>query len=833
MKPLFSRLLSLILFTGLSTLALAQVPTDNAVRSRFGNEPGFASAPFHWTDSIRWDNVVNIQNFSNQVRKVATIRNTQASPDSVATWWFAFEAAQTQLCNSGGGVIYFPALPERTALCCEGLDSSYYFHESIFIKCSVVLRGARPTVIDAKSNQFAPPTFLEFPRYEYSLLAGTGRGTSNRSAFKAIKLDPAYIAEGTNSFSNIGVVDMDINRARIMLQPSFRTVQVGAGSTNLPNGNPRNVVVMGVRSNNAAYPDQNVPNAGVGQNLWQRWPFRFAGNVNVFVNRNAFVSGNRINDRTNNARNDFRPITPDDFFQNGYVAGNCTTAIDGADAVFSYTNSYGVVVNRLKAPSDSAVSGFISNATPQQEPNLYAPGITINDNWIFKKQRVGIHAAGIGLQIRRNELKDDPNKSTKLNPAGTNCNTNSIATFENRGIDFVGWDIDITNNNIEYYRIRNAYSADTVTGWSADGEGIYFQGPGGGTARGIRILNNVVRTSSRGVCNALNSGQGKGMNGFINSQNIMDVLVEGNDFGGVPFFVDGKGTPPNLGTLSNVVVRNNTNLGNLSMQGCGPGNFAYNNTASATVRPCYIFQPGDTRLRVGTNTCLNESSASCATNQNATLGNPVIDACPNINICAIPQVNNTPTIVLTNPADPIINRNNDVAVTIEANWELQNCDPDSIVLYRNGFKLARQVADQNNPMPNPVSFSQYRTAATGRGIDFLKLAIYRTNDEGNIVFTESRSVQVRYPIIASLEPKTPAIQGRLYPNPSSDVVHVSWPAGQVNKVEVMNLSGKTIETIDPHGAAFLSVGINNLAKGIYLVKLSGKDGNQVIRFVKE
>ena len=115
----------------------------------------------------------------------------------------------------------------------------------------------------------------------------------------------------------------------------------------------------------------------------------------------------------------------------------------------------------------------------------------------------------------------------------------------------------------------------------------------------------------------------------------------------------------------------------------------------------------------------------------------------------------------------------------------------------------------------------------------VSLAVFRTNDEGNIVFTESRSVQVRYPVIASLEPKTPAIQGRLYPNPTSDVVYVSWPAGQVNKVEVMNLSGKTIETIDPHGAAFLSVGINNLAKGIYLVKLSGKEGNQVIRFVKE
>jgi hypothetical protein len=749
MKPFFSRLLILLLFAAISGTAIAQIPTDNAVRTRYGNQPGFAAAPYHWTDSIRWNNVVNIQNFRNLVRRVPTIRNTPASPDSVFTWWFAFEAAQTQLCNSGGGVIYFPALPERTALCCEGLDSSYYFHESIFLRCSVILRGDRPSNTDAKSNQFTPPTYLEFPRYEYSLLAGTGRGTSNRSAFKSITLAPQYIAEGTNSFSNVGVVDLDINRARLRFQPTFRTVQVGNTSTLLPNGNPRNVVIMGVRSNNAAYPDPGVPNTNFNQNLWQRWPYRFAGNVNVFVNRNAFVSGNRINDRTNNARNDFRPTPPDDFFQNNFVANACTTAIDGADAVFSYTNSYGVIVNRLKSPTDSTVATFISNATPQQEPNLYSPGITINDNWIFKKQRVGIHAAGIGLQIRRNELRDDPNKSSKLSPTGTSCNNNTIATYENRGIDFVGWDIDITDNFIEFYRIRNSYSADTVSGWSADGEGIYFQGPGGGTARGIRILNNTVRTSSRGVCNALNSGQGKGMNGFVNTSNIMDVLVEGNDFGGMPFFADGKGTPPNLGVLSNVIVRNNTNLGNLSMQGCGPGNFAYNNTASATLRPCYIFQPGNTRLRVGTNTCLNENTASCAQNQNATLGNPVIDACPNINLCAIPQVNNTPTITITSPATPNVVRNNNEVVTIDAEWELLNCEPDSIVLYRNGFKLAKREANDNNPMPNPVTFNQYVTPPAGRGEDFLKVAIFRTNDQSNVVFTESRSVRVVYPVVST------------------------------------------------------------------------------------
>jgi hypothetical protein len=324
------------------------------------------------------------------------------------------------------------------------------------------------------------------------------------------------------------------------------------------------------------------------------------------------------------------------------------------------------------------------------------------------------------------------------------------------------------------------------------------------------------------------------MNGFVNTSNIMDVLVEGNDFGGMPFFADGKGTPPNLGVLSNVIVRNNTNLGNLSMQGCGPGNFAYNNTASATLRPCYIFQPGNTRLRVGTNTCLNENTASCAQNQNATLGNPVIDACPNINLCAIPQVNNTPTISITSPATPNVVRNNNEVVTIDAEWELLNCEPDSIVLYRNGFKLAKREANDNNPMPNPVTFNQYVTPPAGRGEDFLKVAIFRTNDQSNVVFTESRSVRVVYPVVStSLEPKTPVIQGRLYPNPSADVVYVSWPAGQVNQVELMNVSGKTLETINPHGAAFISVGVSHLAKGIYLVKLSGAEGNQVIRFVKE
>lgn len=822
------RLFALLFISFVSAFSLlAQTPSDNPVRSFYGRSNGFPAPGFHWTDSIRWNNVVNIQDYRNLVRKVATVRNTPASPDSAFSWWFAFEAAQTALCNSGGGVVYFPALPERQALCCEGLDSAYYFHESLFLRCQVIIRGQGSAERNARNRNFAPATYFEFPRYEYSLLAGTGRGTSNRTAFKAIAIHPDLLGPNSQGFSNIGVVNVDINRARILFHPRYEAFTAPTGRlTTRAVGTVKNVVVMGVRSNNATYPAANVPT--LTQNLWQRWPESFSNNINVLVNRNVWICNNRINDLTNNNRNDQRPISPDDFFQNNYIANVCTTAIDGADAVFSYTNVYGIMVNRLKTLSDSTYVGFLRDATPVEEPNLYAPNVSVCDNWIFKKSRVGIQAGGSDMDISRNEIRDDPQKSSKLNPGGTACQVNAIATYENRGIDFTGWNINIEDNDVEFYRTRLTYLGGNA--FSSDGEGIYFQGVSGSLARGITIRNNRVKTFTSGICNAVNSGQGKGFNGFTNTKNIMDVLVEGNDLGHIPLVIDGQGTGTEPGILSNVRVLNNRNVGSISMIGCGFGNVIAGNTASDTTRACYFFGQG-IRMQKSATTCLDSLPNSCSNNTNPGFGQFSNLACPSINICGIPLANNLPRVNIENPAEAEIVRENNDPVSIEAAWTLDNCDPDSIVLFVNDFRLQSQKPN-GGILPNPVTFDAYRTQPTGRGLDRLKLTIYQRADNNQVFANESRTLRVVYPgESVGVRKAAGAKTSMLYPNPAKDMLHIQSTAGAF-AWRIVNLQGKIIQSGTGQGT--VSTPVSTLPAGIYLMQISQNgQGASWHRFEKE
>jgi len=100
--------------------------------------------------------------------------------------------------------------------------------------------------------------------------------------------------------------------------------------------------------------------------------------------------------------------------------------------------------------------------------------------------RVGIHAAGTGLVIRDNIVRDEPDKiwwtdATGLKqPRGAN-------TLENRAIDWSGWNVEIEGNDLEVYRHRLG-----DTGYlSVDGEGILIQACcGGTTVNGLTIRDN-------------------------------------------------------------------------------------------------------------------------------------------------------------------------------------------------------------------------------------------------------------------------------------------------------------------------------------------------------
>jgi Pectate lyase superfamily protein len=388
--------------------------TDNPIATRYGN------SVYAWTDEIQWQCVYNIQDFSGDT----TIDR--------------FKAARNAAAANGGGVVYFPA-------------GTYEFTDSIALTHGVVIRGATPSVADARQDDYNPPTNLIFSKYTPHF---SGNGTPNETAFKKI----STIAPDLDS--NIGLVNLEIDRALISL--------VG----NLEAGKQKNRIVFGVRNNNVAQPEEKVPDLEF-QAPWMRYSSRFAANLKVNAIENILVANNRINDA----------IT-DNYAQPGYqvksVDGKSViTYVEGDRVPFSYTNHYGIVVNRA--------GKFNQAATPETEPGLFRSGVTIRDNWVYHTMRVAISASGEGLVIRDNQIQDEPDKQWWTNPNGTREAKPSV-TLENRAIDWSGWNVTIEENQYEVYR----HQIRDTKYLSVDGEGILIQECcGGTTVNGAKISKNT------------------------------------------------------------------------------------------------------------------------------------------------------------------------------------------------------------------------------------------------------------------------------------------------------------------------------------------------------
>jgi hypothetical protein len=380
----------------------------------------YGKSAYPWTDEIQWQCVYNIKDFSGHT----TIDQFKAARDAAAA--------------NGGGVVYFPA-------------GVYEFTDRIALTDGVVIRGETPSVADAKQEGYDPPTKLIFPKYEPQF---SGNGTPNETAFKKI----STIAPDRDS--NIGLVNLEINRAALNL--------VG----NLDAGTQHNRIVFGVRNNNVAQPEPKVPDLEF-QEPWMRYSSRFAANLKVNAIQNILVANNRINDA----------IT-DTYEQPGYqvksVDGKSIITYANGDRVpFSYTNHYGIVVNRS--------GDFSPAATPQTEPSLFRSGVTIRDNWVYHTMRIAISASGEGLVIQDNQIEDEPNKQWWTHPNGTREAKPSV-TLENRAIDWSGWNVIIAGNQYEVYR----HQIRDTKYLSVDGEGILVQECcGGTTVNGAKISENT------------------------------------------------------------------------------------------------------------------------------------------------------------------------------------------------------------------------------------------------------------------------------------------------------------------------------------------------------
>ena len=488
-------------------------PTDNPIASLYGNDA------YPWTEELKWGCVYNIQDF-----------NGSSDRDR-------FNAARDAAVANGGGVIYFPA-------------GTYNFNDSIQLADGVVIRGETPENKDAKSDSYQPPTKLVFPKYEPKL---SGSGTPNDTAFKKIT------TASPDTDSNIGAVNIDINRAAIALK------------ADIDSGTNKNIVIFGIRSNNVAEPDQGIPDLSF-QEPWQRYSYRFAANIRLNAFANILVANNRVNDN----------IT-DNYDQPGYKIKarrkNSIITFEGGEVPFHYGNHYGIVVNRGKS------SGFKNAATPEMEPGLFRKGIVIRDNWVYHTMRVAIHASGDGLIIKDNIVRDQRGKQWWVNPTGKKETTGAV-TLENRAIDWSGWNVLVEGNDYRVYRHKIGNSKY----FSTDGEGILVQECcGGSRVNGVMIRNNegnayIGLYKVRDIKNAKIIGNKLSSN--ITSTSLIYVVADTN-YGSF--------------AIEDVLVKDNVVAGSILVKGSagGKGNIIEDNVGNNTGEISYSCSVNEVRNNRG------------------------------------------------------------------------------------------------------------------------------------------------------------------------------------------------------------------------------------------
>ena len=72
----------------------------------------------------------------------------------------------------------------------------------------------------------------------------------------------------------------------------------------------------------------------------------------------------------------------------------------------------------------------------------------------------------------------------------------------------------------------------------------------------------------------------------------------------------------------------------------------------------------------------------------------------------------------------------------------------------------------------------------------------------------------------------------LFPNPAKEVINVQCTMYNVQSVEVIDVYGKVISTMDAYNASLLSINVSGLANGMYFVRVTTEEGVVTKSFVK-
>jgi hypothetical protein len=396
-----------------------------------------------WTDEIKWANVVDIA----QIPGEDTLEK--------------INAAQQQLAAKGGGVVYFP-------------PGTYQVKDHIHLLDGIVLRGADPgPVSKAHDDKYAPPSKLEFPKFEFK---AEGDGTPLDTAFKGIYAkDPA-------TASNCGVVNLDVNRGHIHLAEA-EGHKCG-----------RNRIAYGCVLRNAARPDPAVPDLKLGQKPWQRYTVGYMNAaIDLIVETNGLIANNRL-----------PKSGEDNFTMNGYLLWTRQREMKPLDGVvFDYDNRAGIYLNHygIGGPGGGGPDG-----TPETHPWGFRKGLMIRDNYVFNTGRCAIGFCGDGVQCLNNIIRF-PKGVWRPTVTGRHLSYGSD-TNDNRAIEIRGWRWVVDGNDYEVY--RNICADHT---WPInDGEGLMHEDH----------VNSTVKDS------VLTNNRGNAYLSIYQTAGVDGLLVEGN-----------------------------------------------------------------------------------------------------------------------------------------------------------------------------------------------------------------------------------------------------------------------------------------------------------------
>ena len=775
--------LCLCLLLGSTFAALAQAPTDNPYQTKYNPD-------IHWTNDILWSNTVDATAGANGLSTVSSdsVANTTNLNNLIAT-----------TSTTGGGVIFIPA-------------GTYYFADSIELQSNVVLRGPASIQDSATSADFAPPARLVFPIMMDTAAAITGNGLDRTKYFKRIK--------AASRAENTGLVNLDINGAVIMVFPqeAYADSTNAAGTqTRIPRDYNQNVIMMGIRQNHAVLPDPYIPRQD--HENWQRMGWRFTPNIGLYVSENAVVANCRLNDYENN---NVHPIVHMQYRQPGYKANNESDATkscssipaDGSGSIFKYTDHYGVIINKTKITNVGGAYatpiyesynlwGAIKTAEPDEEPDYYAKGVEVLDNWVFATQRVKLHVGGLGMIVKNNELHDLPRsqKDRFVNPTGQDCKaTPGQTTFEDRGIDWAGWDVELSNNFIETYP-TNVNAA----GPSNAGEGILLQNDAGTTVNGFLVDNNVL------------SGENSYI-GVYKTYDVNNVNITNNRFenlgckGAAPVLILAENGGTN--TINNVVVSNNTGIDIPS--GC---------TGLAKIAISSANNP-----QTGSNVVVASNSG------NGTIAAPCFATLSN-------NIGLTP-----NSSPPLCLGSNYIAGNFIMNADTTIQTSASSVSYTATIKVRTDgitsAATADFILDRTIELSNVFVSGTDSTVSYTFNNLMPGNDyyisarlkQGNNRLGYVEPVKISVRVATGLKPamKGKSMLASVFPNPTEDgrfTVRLDNNQNQA-MLRVTDLQGRVVMTTVANNNQDTQLNMSRYAKGIYLLEISQKDQHQTIKLVK-